>query len=851
MSLSVLIWVSFLLLSLLFFFPPASSVLPPDQTSAMITLSQQIASPSLSWNTTGKIEPCKWRGVTCNADNSSITGLSLPGLSLSSSDVLSTICNINSLEVLDLSNNKLRSIPSLFIGPCGRIAGLRRLNFSWNNLVGSMPTFSGFLQLEFLDLSNNILSGRIGSELDGLIRLRSLNLSANSFSGTLPVSLRKSRALEELELSANHFNGSIPPEIADYTSLIVIDLSDNKLSGTVPSSVGQLQELKVLSLSDNDLHGSIPDSLLNLRKLTKFSANQNHFSSRIPRVLTTSLMSLDLSYNNLSGPIPSELLSLPNLFYLDLSFNQLEGQIPEEISSAMIRLRLGSNLLHGEIPPAFQGLDKLTYLELDNNTLTGFIPTGLGFCRSLALLNLANNNISGTLPLELASLSSLQVLKLQFNNLSGQIPGMIGNLTSLSQLNMSWNKLTGPIPSSISNLVKLTTLNLQHNGLNGNIPSLIANLNSLIELQLGNNQLAGLIPAMPLQLQIALNLSNNLFEGRIPSTLSVLNNLEVLDLSNNKFNGSIPDDLTHMAALTRLVLTNNQLSGVIPKFGSQVKVEKDGNLNLTWPPTATVYSRKRRNNIALPIIISLTAAVFISMLAIILIFSVLKRFYRVDNEHFRSGEDLSLPQVVQRTLLTTNRLHRSCIDFSKAMEAVADSSKIILKTRFSTYYEAMMPSGLCYYVKKLNWSDKIFQLGSHDKFGQELEGLGKLNNSNIMTPLAYVLTADSAYLLYEYPQMGTLFDVFHGQSNELDWASRYSIAVGVAQGLAFLHNCSSGPILLLDLSSRSILLKSLKEPQVGDIELCKVIDPSRSTGSLSTVAGSVGYIPPGESAFYS
>ncbi|KAM7515208.1 hypothetical protein LguiA_004791 [Lonicera macranthoides] len=78
----------------------------------------------------------------------------------------------------------------------------------------------------------------------------------------------------------------------------------------------------------------------------------------------------------------------------------------------------------------------------------------------------------------------------------------------------------------------------------------------------------------------------------------------------------------------------------------------------------------------------------------------------------------------------------------------------------------------------------------------------------------------------------------------LDLLSHYSIAIEVAQDLAFLHGSTSGPILLLDLSSKSILLKSLMEPQVGDIEVYKVIDPSKSTGSLSAVAGSVGYIPP-------
>ncbi|KAL0369197.1 UNVERIFIED_CONTAM: Leucine-rich repeat receptor-like tyrosine-protein kinase PXC3 [Sesamum calycinum] len=153
------------------------------------------------------------------------------------------------------------------------------------------------------------------------------------------------------------------------------------------------------------------------------------------------------------------------------------------------------------------------------------------------------------------------------------------------------------------------------------------------------------------------------------------------------------------------------------------------------------------------------------------------------------------------------------------MKAVADPSNIMLKTRFSTYYKAMMPSGVSYFVKKLNWSDKIFQLGSHEKFGEELEVLGKLCNSNVMIPLAYVLTVDSAYLFYDFAPKGTLSNVLHyRRGSTLDWASRYSIAIGVSQ--------------------------VLNEPQVGDIELCKVIDPLKSTSNLSTVAGSVGYIPP-------
>ncbi|KAK3428020.1 hypothetical protein EUGRSUZ_F04133 [Eucalyptus grandis] len=774
----------------------------------MTNLFRKIPSSELSWNSTE--DPCNWKGVTCNPDNSSVIKLSLSGLSLASPDILPVICQIGSLQVLDLSDNNLGSLPAEFITSCGKIVGLKGLNFSRNALVGPLPSFTGFVGLEVLDLSYNQMNGNIDSKLDGVNRL----------SGSVPKRLGELPKLQVLDLSVNRLSGSVPKRLGELPKLQVLDLSVNKLSGFVPERLGELPKLQVLVLSSNLL-------------------------DPIPIGLTKFLKILDLSYNNLYGSIPPDLLSPPNLQHVDLSYNQLEGPIPNSLSSNMFRLRLGSNSLSGTIPSDLLGsLEKLTYLELENNSLTGAVPPGLGKCRSLALLNLAQNKLIGPLPPELGNLSSIQVMKLQLNKIDGVIPGQITQLGSLAQLNISWNLLTGTIPSSLPDLRNLTTLNLQHNNLNGSIPTRIGSLPVLLELQLGKNQLSGNIPTMPQSLQIVLNLSSNLFNGTIPTTFTQLKNLEILDLSNNQFSGPVPSSFTQMAALTQLILSNNLLSGILPKFRDIVKVESGGNEGLITGTPPSPDSTRKRNSVAVPVLTALGSAVFAVFVVAVVVISVSKRFYRVNDEHLQLGENLPLPQVIDSSLLTSSGIHRSGIDFTKAMEEVSDPTKIIWKTRFSAYYKATMPSGTSYYIKKLNWSDKIFQLGSHDKFGQELEVLAKLNNSNVMTPLAYVLTIDSGYLFYEYAQKGTLFDVLHDSSNKLDWASRYSIAVGVAQGLAFLHDCSSGPILLLDLSSKSILLKSLKEPQVGDIELCKVIDPSKSTGSLSTVAGSIGYIPP-------
>lgn len=810
----------------------------------MVHLSRLLGGKVSGWEI--EANPCSWKGVQCS--NSSITHLSLSRLGISNPDFLSVVCQLGSLQSLDLSGNQLSSIPNEFTESCGGIGGLKLLNFSMNMLNGPLPSFNGFVGLESLDLSYNSLSGNISLQLDGLVNLKILNLSRNHFNGFISTNLGKSKVLEQLELSANSFRGKIPEEIADYRNLTLVDLSSNGLTGSIPDRIGELSKLEVLILSANNLNGGIPTNLSNIVTLSRFAANQNNFNGSIPSGISRFLKNLDLSYNKLTGLIPPDLLSHPNLQTVDLSYNSLEGSIPENISSSLIRLRLGSNFLSGSIPSAsFANLKQLTYLELDNNTFNGTIPWQLGNCQKLTLLNLAHNELRGSLPARLGFLGNLQVMRLQLNNLSGEIPSEFSQLQMLSVLNISWNSLTGSIPPVISSLTELANLNLQHNKLSGLIPNSMSNMRALMELQLGENQLSGNIPMMPTSLQIALNLSSNLFEGPFPDKLAMLTGLEVLDLSNNKFMGEIPEFLTRMQALTQLILYNNNFYGVIPKFDSRLLVNTSGNPRLIYPtPTAPSDQAKKRKSVVVPIIVAIAAVLAVGVVTIIALL-ISRRFHRVKDEQLQVEEHLSSPQVIQGNLLTANGIHRSNISFTKAMEAVADPLNIVLKTRFSTYYKAIMPSGMNYFIKKLNWSDKIFQLGSHDKFDKELEVLGKLSNSNVMTPLAYVLTANSAYLFYEYAPKGTLFDVLHGNlENALDWASRYSIAVGVAQGLAFLHGFTSDPILLLDLSSRNILLKSLKEPQIGDIELCKVIDPSKSTGSLSTVAGSVGYIPPGK-----
>ncbi|KAH9626307.1 hypothetical protein KSS87_022290 [Heliosperma pusillum] len=829
-----------------------SPQLSPIQKSTMINLSNSLKNQtsSISWNVVEN--PCLWLGVTCNNVNTTgsyVTRLSLSNKGLTDSSFLPLACQILTLEALDLSKNHLSSIPDKFFTVCGRIQGLKLVNFSSNSLSGFLPSFgNGFLALESLDFAQNLLSGSIEEQFSELVSLKSLNLSFNMFSGSIPVNLGKVMRLEQLQLSTNNFEGPIPEKLATYKNLTVLDLSSNHISGYLPTSLGELLKLEILVLSANNLQGEIPTTIAKITTLQRFAANFNGFTGVIPPGISTYIMTLDLSYNSLTGSIPDDLLSHPNVKSVDISNNMLVGSIPVNVSSNLFRLRAGGNSLNGTILPLqFGELQNLQYLELENNSLSGTIPSELGSCQKLSLLNLAGNRFSGEIPPKLGDLKQLMGLNLQHNNITGRIPYEITQLTSLLTLNISWNSLSGSIPPSISVLTKLNYLHLQGNKLTGSIPSTIGSMNNLIELQLGQNLLSGDIVSLPTKLQFSLNLSHNLFTGPIPKSLDQLTYLEILDLSYNSFSGTIPNFLgLPRLTLTLLLLNNNNLSGVCPVFHSNMVVDVDGNRYLIVPTRHPSPVLRHRRPVTTKIAVGIGALLFGGLLAFLAVFISRRLLSRVNHHEVQPNNDeIPLPTAIESHMLTTSSIHKANINFTKAMEAVTNPLNLILSTKFSSYYKVIMPSGRSYFVKKINCSDRIIEPSSHENFGKELEALGKLNSSNIMIPLAYMLASDGAYLFYEITFKGTLFDVLHRSSGmRLDWVSRCSIAVGLAQGLASLHGCSSGPILLFDLGSKTVMLKSLREPQIGDIELCKVIDPSKTTSSLSAVAGSVGYIPP-------
>lgn len=709
--------------------------------------------------------------------------------------------------------------------------------------------------VEILDLSYLRLQGNL-SLISELKALKWLDLSGNDFQGSIPPSFGSLSHLEFLDLSFNNFEGSIPRELGSLRNLRTLNISNNLLSGDIPDELKGLESLLDLQMCANKLNGSIPMWVGNLTSLRVFAAYENEFTGPIPENLglNSLLRSLNLHSNHLQGMIPESLFATGKLEVLVLTQNQLVGRIPESIGRCrgLSSVRIGNNRLVGPVPKTVGDIISLAYFEADNNDLSGEILPEFAQCTNLTLLNLASNGFTGTIPPEFKKLTNLQELIVSGNALFGEIPTGSKNL---NKLDLSNNRFNGTIPQDICKTSRLQYLLLSQNSIRGEIPNGIGSCLKLLELQVGRNYLSGHIPpeiGHMKNLQISLNLSHNHLSGVLPEELGKLDKLVSLDVSNNQISGNIPSEVKGMLSLIEVNFSNNRLTGEIPVFVPLQKSSNSsflGNKGLCGDPLSSSCGNlngdyNNHHKVSYRIILAVIGsglAVFISVTVVVVLFMMRER----EEKAAKSEEEeiCRQPVMIAGNVFVENL--KQAIDFDDVLKAsMKDSNKVSVST-FSTVYRADMPSGLVLSVKRLKSMDKTV-LQYQTKIIRELEKLSKLCHENLLRPIGFAIYEDNVLLLHQCFPNGTLAQFLHEsvkgpEDCKTEWPRRLSIAIGVAEGLAFLHHVA---IIHLDISSGNVVLDSNFKALVGEVEISRLLDPSRGTASISAVAGSFGYIPP-------
>ncbi|CAG7882572.1 unnamed protein product, partial [Brassica rapa] len=77
----------------------------------------------------------------------------------------------------------------------------------------------------------------------------------------------------------------------------------------------------------------------------------------------------------------------------------------------------------------------------------------------------------------------------------------------------------------------------------------------------------------------------------------------------------------------------------------------------------------------------------------------------------------------------------------------------------------------------------------------------------------------------------------------LDWPTRQNICVGIARGLAYLHEESRLKIVHRDIKATNVLLDKELNPKISDFGLAK-LDEDENTHMSTRVAGTYGYMAP-------
>ncbi|CAK7334836.1 unnamed protein product [Dovyalis caffra] len=198
-----------------------------DKQALLAFLSRVPHENRLQWNASASV--CTWVGIECDANQSFVYTLRLPGV----------------------------------------------------GLVGPIPpnTLGRLSQLRVLSLRSNRLSGEIPSDFSNLTLLRSLYLQKNEFTGDFPPSLTRLTRLTRLDLSSNNFTGSIPFSVNNLTHLTGLLLENNQLSGNLPSV--NPANLTDFNVSNNNLNGSIPAVLAKF-PASSFSGNLQLCGSPLP-----------------------------------------------------------------------------------------------------------------------------------------------------------------------------------------------------------------------------------------------------------------------------------------------------------------------------------------------------------------------------------------------------------------------------------------------------------------------------------------------------------------------------------------------------------------------------------------
>ncbi|KAL1956499.1 hypothetical protein VTO42DRAFT_7062 [Malbranchea cinnamomea] len=428
------------------------------------------------------------------------------------------LCNLKSLVDLDISFNKISSLPNI-----GKLSTLERLWVTNNLLSGPLDeTFQHLVNLKEIDARfNNITDISILTKLPRLENLLVGHNAVSTFAGsfqrlrnfvldhcpvtefdlTAPVptltylNIASAKLVQfkdtlfdnmpnlvKLVLNKNHFV-TLSPYIGNLRRLEHFSMAKNPLS-SLPETIGCLTELKSLNLRECNLN-KLPPEIWYCLKLENLNVSSNLLDGFPKPASSPPQPPSDSQATPVSTPGVSSTPTLDEMGKLE----QFEARRPSQSSSNYLGVSSHDGR-KGSGGSAGRKASVASRTTTDSSRKDSIFSQRLAntFAGSLRHLYLADNRLEDDIFNNLVLLPELRVLNLSYNALT-EIPiGLLKRWQNLTELYLSGNGISALPSDDLEESCNLRVLHVNANKIQV-LPAELCKVNKLAVLDVGSNTL--------------------------------------------------------------------------------------------------------------------------------------------------------------------------------------------------------------------------------------------------------------------------------------------------------------------------------------------------------------------------
>ncbi|KAG2677680.1 hypothetical protein I3760_12G108500 [Carya illinoinensis] len=729
------------------------------------------------------------------------------------------------------------------------------------NLVGTLPPDLVKLPcLQVLDLACNYLNGSIPSAWGSMQQLVTISLYVNRVTGSIPRDLAKIKTLRSLTVAFNKLYGNLPPELGTMSSLETLSLSSNNFTGELPPSFANLTSLQDFEISDNQLSGQIPDYIQNWKNLTRLFIQASGLRGPIPPLdLLTSLSDLrisDLNESDSEVTFPLKNINISQWTTLILRNCNLTGQLPDQIvdprKTDFKTLYLTRNLLTGPIPDWI--LESTNKIDLSFNSFT-IEQSNLSSSRTCQNkeypgINLFKSSSMGNETILSCSGTSLPSCKTNRSSLHINCGGRKETVNENTEF-VADNDPGGPSNFYLAqdgDWLSSSTGQFMNDARPRKNAFILSNL-SRLSTNTPDAELYMTARFSPLSLTYyAFCLVSGKYTVRLHFAEIVFTDDETYSsLGRRIFHIYIQEkqvrkdfDIVKEAGGVRKPYIESFNAVVVNNSTLQIRFYWAGKGTTDIPskgdygPLISAISVESDNE---PSSISIGAMVGIIVAGafVIILFVVAILLWKGYLGQRSSATDHDLRGLDLKTGTFTLRQIKTATNNFDAANKIGEGG-------FGSVYKGLLSDGTMVAVKQLSSKSKQ----GNREFLNEIGMISALQHPHLVKLYGCCVEGNQLLLVYEYMENNSLARALFGPEEyqlQLDWPTRHRICVGIARGLAYLHEESRLKIVHRDIKATNVLLDKNLNPKISDFGMAK-LDEEDNTHISTRIAGTYGYMAP-------